>query len=296
MKNNKGIIVKAIGGFYFVNDGKQTYSCKIRGKLKRKDGGIMVGDYVDFQILNGEQGVVEDILPRDNSMIRPKIANVNQGLIILAAQDPAPDFLLLDKLLIFMQRENIEPVICFNKTDLLKPDDKVFSDLKEYEDAGFKVIYAAAEKGIGKAEIAEVLKDKITVVAGPSGAGKSTTLNLQHEDFQLETGDISEKLGRGKHTTRCVELLQLDGGWVADTPGFSRLDLPKEMLPEDLGQFYPEFKEYAPKCYFDGCLHDKEPDCAVKNALIEGKISANRYDRYLQMLAELIEMHENEYK
>lgn len=296
MKNNKGIIVKAIGGFYFVNDTKKTYSCKIRGKLKRKDGGIMVGDYVEFTVLNDEQGVVENILPRENSMIRPKIANVNQGLIILAAQDPSPDFLLLDKLLIFMQRENINPVICFNKTDLLNPDDKVFAYLKEYENAGFKVIYAAAEKGIGKEEIAEVLKNKITVVAGPSGTGKSTTLNLQHDGFNLETGHISEKLGRGRHTTRCVELLQLEGGWVADTPGFSRLDLPKEMQPEELGKFYPEFKQYAEKCYYDGCVHDKEPSCAVKEALKEGKIAATRYERYLQMLSELNEMFENEYK
>ena len=292
----EGIIVKAIGGFYYVNDGSKTFTCKIRGKLKRRDGGIMVGDKVDFEILNGEQGVVEDILPRRNSMIRPKIANVNQGLIILAAQDPDPDFLLLDKLLIFMQRESIEPVICFNKVDLLKADDPVFADLKEYEQAGFKVIYAAAEQGIGKEEIAAVLKDNITVVAGPSGAGKSTTLNLQHEDFHLETGDISEKLGRGRHTTRCVELLELDGGWVADTPGFSRLDLSKDMQPEELGNFYPEFKTPAEECYFDGCLHSKEPDCGVKTALAEGKISAKRYERYTQLLAELIELQENEYK
>lgn len=292
----QGIIVKAIGGFYFVNDGDKTYSCKIRGKLKRRDGGIMVGDDVEFSILNDEQGVVEDILPRRNSMIRPKIANVNQGLIILAAQDPAPDFLLLDKLLIFMQRAGISPVICFNKTDLLTADDPVYASLREYEQAGFPVIYASAEQGAGKDEIAAVLKGRITVLAGPSGAGKSSTLNLQHDGFQLETGDISEKLGRGRHTTRCVELLELDGGWVADTPGFSRLDLLSDMEPEELGQCYPEFRSRMEQCYYDGCLHDKEPDCAVKAALAAGEISQNRYDRYLQLLAELAEIRGQEYK
>lgn len=292
----QGIIVKAIGGFYFVNDGDKTYSCKIRGKLKRKDGGIMVGDDVEFQILNAEQGVVEDILPRRNSMIRPKIANVNQGLIILAAQDPAPDFLLLDKLLIFMQREGISPVICFNKTDLPAADDAVYAELREYEQAGFPVIYASAEQKIGKEEIARTLQGKITVLAGPSGAGKSSTLNVQQAGLQLETGDISEKLGRGRHTTRCVELLELDGGWVADTPGFSRLDLPTDLEPEELGQYYPEFRRYMENCYYDGCLHNQEPDCAVKAALAAGQIPQGRYDRYLQLLTELAEIHEQEYK
>ncbi|MGI5825550.1 MAG: ribosome small subunit-dependent GTPase A [Bacillota bacterium] len=292
----RGIIVKAIGGFYFVSENENIYTCKIRGKLKRKDGGIMVGDYVDFEILNGEQGVVEDILPRNNSMIRPKIANVNQGLIILASKDPDPDFMLLDRLLIFMQRAGVEPVICFNKTDLLTADDEIYNALREYEEAGFTVVYASAATGDGKEQLAGVLKDRITVLAGPSGAGKSSTLNLQHSDFCLETGDVSEKLGRGKHTTRCVELLPLDGGWVADTPGFSRLDLPKDMQPEELGLWYPEFKRYSEKCRYDGCRHDREPECAVKEALEAGKISCRRYERYLMLLQELIAMREQEYK
>ena len=291
----KGVIVKAIGGFYYVSDGEKTFTCKIRGKLKRRDGGIMTGDYVDFSVVSGDQGVVEDILPRTNSMIRPKIANVNQGLIVLAAKDPEPDFMLLDRLLIFMQRTGVMPVICFNKNDLLKPDDRIYSELQDYEKAGFMVVYASALTEQGREQLHNVLADKITVLAGPSGAGKSSILNLQQQTAR-ETGSVSQKLKRGRHTTRCVELLPLEGGWVADTPGFSRLDLPKDMLPEELAKLYPEFKEPALNCRFDGCRHHKEPACAVKEALSAGKISQGRYDRYLMLLQELIEMREQEYK
>ena len=291
----KGVIVKAIGGFYYVSDGKETFTCKIRGKLKRRDGGIMVGDYVNFSIVSGDQGVVEDILPRTNSMIRPKIANVNQGLIVLAAKDPEPDFMLLDRLLIFMQRAGVMPVICFNKNDLLKPEDKIYSELQDYEEAGFMVVYASALTEQGRAQLHDVLADKITVLAGPSGAGKSSILNLQQQTAR-ETGSVSQKLKRGRHTTRCVELLPLEGGWVADTPGFSRLDLPKDMLPEELTDWYPEFRKLAGNCRFDGCRHHKEPGCAVKEALASEDISQGRYDRYLMLLQELIEMREQEYK
>jgi ribosome biogenesis GTPase len=293
---SRGIIIKAIGGFYYVNDGNKNYTCKIRGKLKLKGNGVMVGDYVNFDVLNDDQGVIEDVLPRKNSLIRPKIANVNQGLIVLASKDPDPDFMLLDRLLILMQRAKIEPVICFNKVDLLADDDVVYNYLRDYEDAGFTVVYASAENGKGKEDLSALLAKKITVLAGPSGAGKSSTLNLQHEEFSLEIGNISEKLGRGRHTTRCVELLKLDDGWVADTPGFSRLDLPGDMQLEELASYYPEFKRYAELCRYDGCIHYQEPDCAIKKALADGKISSARYERYLLLLQELVKIREQEYK
>lgn len=293
---SRGIIIKAIGGFYYVNDGNKNYTCKIRGKLKLKGNGVMVGDYVNFDVLNDDQGVIEDVLPRKNSLIRPKIANVNQGLIVLASKDPDPDFMLLDRLLILMQRAKIEPVICFNKVDLLADDDEVYNYLRDYEDAGFTVVYASAENGKGKEDLSALFAKKITVLAGPSGAGKSSTLNLQHEEFSLEIGNISEKLGRGRHTTRCVELLQLDDGWVADTPGFSRLDLPGDMQLEELPSYYPEFKRYSELCRYDGCIHYQEPDCAVKKALADGKISSARYERYLLLLQELVKIREQEYK
>ena len=292
---NKGVVVKALGGFYFVSDGEKTYTCKIRGKLKRRDGGIMAGDYVTFSIVSGEEGVVEDILPRGNSMIRPKIANVNQGLIVLAAKNPEPDFMLLDRLLVFMQRAGVTPIICFNKNDLLKPGDEIYGELRDYEKAGFKVIYASALTEQGREQLHDVLADKITVLAGPSGAGKSSILNLQQQSAR-ETGSVSQKLKRGRHTTRCVELLPLEGGWVADTPGFSRLDLPKDMLPEELAGWYPEFQKHGEGCRFDGCRHHKEPQCSVKEALAAGEISRGRYDRYLLLLQELIAMREQEYK
>lgn len=292
-----GIIIKALGGFYYVSDETGTvFTCKLRGKLKRRSEGVLVGDRVSFQLIGGGEGVVEDILPRRNSLFRPKIANVDQGLIILAARDPDPDFLLLDRLLLLMQRAGIPPILCVNKTDLLSTDSPMYERFAPYEQAGFSLVWASAETGQGRESLRELLRGKITVLAGPSGVGKSSTLNLQNADLALETGSVSEKLGRGRHTTRCVELLRLDGGWVADTPGFSRLDLPADLQPEELGQWYPEFRPYAAACYYDGCRHDREPDCGVKAALAEGKISVARYERYLILLRELLELREKEYK
>lgn len=292
-----GIITKVLGGFYYVSDETGTvFTCKLRGKLKRRSEGVLVGDRVSFQIISGGEGVVEDILPRRNSLFRPKIANVDQGLIIMAAQDPDPDFLLLDRLLLLMQKAGIRPAICLNKTDLLPAGSPIYEQFAFYEQAGFPLVFASAETGRGRETLKEWLCGKITVLAGPSGAGKSSTLNLQNAELALETGSVSEKLGRGRHTTRCVELLQLDGGWVADTPGFSRLDLPTDLQAEELGQWYPEFRPYAAACYYDGCRHDREPDCGVKAALAEGKISAARYERYLILLRELMELREKEYK
>lgn len=300
----KGVLIKAFGGFYFVQYGDHVYTSSLRGRLKMEvknpefkaaTGGILVGDYVEFTPLDDETAVVENILPRTNKLIRPKIANATQGLIILAAANPKPDFMLLDRLLILMQNAHVKPIICFNKIDLIKKNHVFWAQKEVYEKAGFKVLLTSALEENPLAEILPELKDEITVVAGPSGAGKSSLLNTL-EDFSLETGTVSHKLQRGKHTTRAVELMPLEiGGWVADSPGFSRLDFTEDVQAEDLKVFYPEFIRASGDCRFDGCLHRGEPDCAVKALVSNGEIDQDRYDRYIAFMAEIEEREDNKY-
>ncbi len=290
----EGTIIKGLGGFYFVQSGKEIYSCSLRGRLRKREEGVLAGDRVVFSPLGIDQGVakgvVEDILPRQNELIRPRIANVKQGLIILAAADPDPDFSLLDRLLILMQKAGIKPAVCFNKIDLAASLQPLEAARAAYEAAGFPVIFISAYQKVGREVLRQLLQDTVTVIAGPSGAGKSSTLNMLQPGLCLETGMVSEKLGRGKHTTRVVELLPLDfGGWVADSPGFSRLDLPQDMMPEDLPGFYPDFFQPEKNCRFDGCLHDQEPECGVKQAAAAGVLSKGRYERYQLLLKELQE-------
>lgn len=305
-KNNvlTGVLIKAFGGFYFVQQGDHVYSSSLRGRLKMEvknpefkavTGGILVGDYVEFTPLDDETAVVENILPRTNKLIRPKIANATQGLIILAAANPKPDFMLLDRLLILMQNAHVKPIICFNKIDLIKKNHVFWTQKEVYEKAGFKVVLTSALEENPLAEILPELKDEITVVAGPSGAGKSSLLNTL-QDFALETGTVSHKLQRGKHTTRAVELMPLEiGGWVADSPGFSRLDFTEDVQAKDLKVFYPEFLRVSGDCRFDGCLHRGEPDCAVKSHVAAGEIDQDRYDRYIAFMAEIEEREDNKY-
>ncbi len=303
-ETKKGVLIKAFGGFYFVQAGDKVYTSSLRGRLKMEvknpefkaeTGGILVGDYVEFTPLDDETAVVENILPRENKLIRPKIANATQGLIILAAANPKPDFMLLDRLLILMQNANVKPIICFNKIDLIKKNHLFWSQKEIYEKAGFKVLLTSALEENPLAEILPELKDEITVVAGPSGAGKSSLLNTL-QDFALETGTVSHKLQRGKHTTRAVELMPLEiGGWVADSPGFSRLDFTEDVQAKDLKVFYPEFVRASGDCRFDGCLHRGEPDCAVKSQVAAGEIDQERYDRYIAFMAEIEDREDNKY-
>ena len=286
-----GIIVKAFGGFYFVQVGNQVYTCSLRGRLKKAEAGVLVGDKVLMQALGNGEGVVEEILPRQNQLLRPKAANIEQAVLVIAVRDPSPDWMLLDRLLVLVGYAGIEPVVCFNKEDLFTDLSRFPFDI--YKEAGFRVVFTGIHNNKGKEELQNILKNKISIMAGPSGVGKTSILNMIQDGLVLTTGEISNKLGRGKHTTRHVQLLPLAcGGWVADSPGFSRLDLPQDMTKELLASYYPEIRQVLGKCRFDGCSHYKEPDCAVKKLVATGKFNKERYERYIMLLEELLEREE----
>lgn len=282
----EGIVTKAYGGFYYVLAGEQLLECRLRGKFRLQKLNALPGDKVKITHLGKGKGVVEEILPRQNELIRPPIANVEQVLVVFAGHDPEPDLVLLDRLLMLAETQELKPLVCFNKCDLLTGKER--EELAAiYQQTGYPVEIISAREGIGLDSIRLTLKDRISVIAGPSGAGKSTLLNRIEPGLALKTGEVSEKIGRGRHTTRHVELLQLSfGGLVADTPGFSNLFLP-EMRREELANFFPEFIPYLGQCRFNGCLHDREPNCEVKEALEQGKISRERYANYLAFLAEV---------
>lgn len=230
--------------------------------------------------------MIEEILPRSTVLDRPQVANVDQVVIVLACADPDPQTDLLDRLLVQAEAAGLLPIICFNKTDLV---DKAVVDslIRIYIDAGYKVLPTSTKAEAGIAELRNCLKGHLTVFAGPSGAGKSSLLNAVYPGFGLKTGQVSRKIGRGRHTTRYAELLELEPeSLVVDSPGFSSLYMP-EMDSKNLGEMFPEFLPYIEHCRFNGCLHRAEPDCAVKEALHEGKISPERYQHYLIFLEEL---------
>lgn len=303
----QGILLKSHGGFYFVRAADQTYACSPRGRLKQelKDTplGLIVGDRLeicpqDEQVAGMEstfsgapnelpKATIEALLPRDNYLIRPKIANVDQCLVVLAAKHPKPDYLLLDRMLAALFTAGICPIIVLNKIDQTGAD-KLLQELAPYRAAGVEVFPISAERGEGIDPLISRLSGKISTVAGQSGVGKSTLLNILLPGRELLTGEISRKLQRGRHTTRTVELLPLavGDGWIADTPGFSRLALPTDIEPADLTHCYPDFADRIADCRFDGCRHQNEPDCAIKAAVADGKLSLERYQRYLILLDE----------
>ncbi|MFA7468405.1 MAG: ribosome small subunit-dependent GTPase A [Desulfotomaculaceae bacterium] len=282
-----GVIIKAVGGFYFVRAGDQVFRCSIRGKIRQQKSQAMVGDMVSIILMGDDDGVVEKILPRRNELVRPLIANVDQAVVIFATKQPDPSALLLDRFLVQVRAAEITPVICFNKFDLAEKKEPEL--ISHYDRTGYPVIRVSAKTGQGLESLHIFLKDRINVLAGPSGVGKSSLLNKLQPGLELQTGDISRKLQRGKHTTRHVELIPLEqGGLVADTPGFSNVYLPA-MKREELPGYYPEFKSYADQCRFNGCLHYREPNCAVKEAVRKERVSMLRYQNYLSLLAEVIE-------
>jgi ribosome biogenesis GTPase len=231
-------------------------------------------------------GTLESILPRNNIMSRPKVANVEQVLLVVPLAQPEPDLKLTDRMLVCCQSGNIQALICFNKLDLvsLAEADKLLSI---YGEAGYRAFAASALRGDGLDSLRQAIDGKISVMAGPSGSGKSTIINALDPALAQETGEISRKLKRGRHTTTYVELLPVAGGFIADTPGFSNLDLP-QLDRADLAGYFPEIKGFAGECRFLNCLHHNEPDCAVKGALDKGLISAGRYRNYLSFLAEVL--------
>ncbi|HAR91531.1 MAG TPA: ribosome small subunit-dependent GTPase A [Eubacterium sp.] len=291
----QGKIIKGIAGFYYVDSHDGVFQCKAKGIFRNKSIKPLVGDNVEFEITHEEdkEGNITEILERDNELIRPAVANIDQAMIVFALKAPNPNVNLLDKLLVCMEYQNIETIICFNKTDIA---DKDFAeDLASiYRNAGYKVLFTSATENEGVEEVKKALKGKSTVFAGPSGVGKSSMLNAIKEDAVMETGDISEKIGRGKHTTRHSEIFKTDDDtYVFDTPGFGSLFIPG-MTKEKLEDCFPEFSLYTNECRFIGCAHINEPDCAVKEALEEKKIAESRYESYKAFYEELKEQ-ENKY-
>ena len=285
----QGKIVKGIAGFYYVHVAESgIYECKAKGAFRNQKVKPLVGDNVRLEVLDEEQkkGNIEEILPRKNELIRPAVANIDQALVIFAAAKPKPNFNLLDRFLILMQYQKVPAVVCFNKQDMV--DVEELQLLKNtYESAGYPVLFTSAAKEEGITAIRELLKGKTTTVAGPSGVGKSSLINLLSPEAEMETGDISRKIERGKHTTRHSELFTLDEDtFICDTPGFSSIYLP-DMEKEELGIYFPEIAEYEPFCRFQGCAHIHEPGCGVKEALEEKKISPIRYDNYKRLYEEL---------
>ncbi len=286
----KGKIVKGIAGFYYVHlpNENRIYECKAKGIFRNQNIKPLVGD--DVEINTDDQpvgcGTISRILPRKNELIRPAVANVDQAMIIFAAAEPNPNLNLLDRFLIMMRRQGLNTIVCFNKMDIV--DDKEIALLNEtYQRCGYQVYFTSMLEGNGLEEMSELLKGKTTVLAGPSGVGKSTFINLLQPEVKMETGVVSEKIKRGKHTTRHSELIYVEQDtYVMDTPGFSSLYID-EIETEELKDYFQEFREYEDQCRFGGCSHRNEPGCAVKEALAENKISKIRYDNYIILYNEL---------
>lgn len=287
-----GKIVKGIAGFYYVHiEGKGVYACRAKGIFRNIHVKPLVGDNVCIDILDEteKEGNVTEVLPRKNELLRPAVANIDQALIIFAIVKPDPNFNLLDRFLIRMERQNLTSIICFNKEDIASEEEKA-ALCQAYESCGYQVLFVSAVDGKGMERLRELLLGKTTTVAGPSGVGKSTIINYLHPAAQMETGSISRKIERGRHTTRHSEMIALgEETYIMDTPGFTSLSI-EEIEKEELSTYYPEFAQYEPYCRFRGCAHINEPDCRIKKAVEDGKISRVRYENYKILYQELKEV------
>ena len=284
----EGRIIKGIGGFYYIETEKGLYECRARGIFRKNKITPLVGDFVKISVVDedNKKGVVEEIQERKTELVRPPIANVNKALIVFAVKNPTPHLSLLDRFIVLAERENLEIVIILTKIDL--DDDNTFEKIKNiYEPCGYKVIGVSNLENKNIDKVKEELKDNTVVFAGPSGVGKSSLLNQIDSNFQLKTGDVSDKIKRGKHTTRHAELLKLEcGGMVADTPGFSSLTLD-DIDESELKEYFIEFDKYDECRFGSRCIHENEPSCAVKEAVENGDISKKRYESYIQLLNEI---------
>lgn len=286
-----GKIIKGIAGEYFVHvPNKGIYRCKAKGIFRHKNVKPLVGDNVQLDVLSQEDmtGNITDVCVRKNQLIRPAVANIDQTLVVFAAKSPAPNRNLLDRFLVMMESQSIDTVLCFNKIDLV--DDREIYDMRDtYQKAGYKVIFISVKNNQGIDEVEAILKGKTTSLAGPSGVGKSSLLNRLVPEAVMETGDISRKIERGKHTTRHSEIFSMDGDtYLMDTPGFSSV-YTCECEKEELKCYFPEIYHYEGQCRFNGCVHINEPDCAVKEAVGQGAIGNSRYENYVSFYNEIKE-------
>ena len=285
----QGKIIKGIAGFYYVHvPGQGVYECKAKGIFRKEQVKLLVGDDVEIDLLNESEqtGNIRTLLPRSSQLVRPAVANVDQALVIFAITHPQPNFNLLDRFLVMMQQQGLSCIICLNKLDL-DWEGKGQEYAENYRACGYPVLTVSAAEKQGIEQLKEQLRGRTTTVAGPSGVGKSSLVNCLQSGTVMETGEISQKIERGRHTTRHSELIALgEDTYILYTPGFSSLGL-FDLEKEQLTAYYPEFRDYETSCRFGGCTHTAEPECAVKEALEQGRISRLRYENYCQLYEEL---------
>ena len=285
-----GRIINLISGFYYVDAGRQIYTCKLRGRVKSV-GFPLVGDMVEISLLNGQNGVIEKILPRRNEFIRPAVSNVDMIVFVASESLPVTDPFLIDRLSVIALEQNCDFALCINKNDISNSD-RLFDIYKE---SGFPTIRTSAETGEGISELMEVIAGKSCVLSGNSGVGKSSLINRIVGDDSAQVGDVSIKLGRGKHKTRQVRLYELPNNtYIADTPGFASFDVEMvaDVRKENLQYDFPDFSEYIGRCRFSDCGHTGEPGCAVARAVLDGKVNSSRYDSYLRLYS-LVSQHKS---
>ena len=281
-----GVVVKAYNSFYYVQSEKLLLSCKVRGRFKKERFTLMVGDEVRCSLTGHNEGLIEEILPRRSLLKRPAVANVDQVVITFAAANPDISTTLVDKLLVLAESSHLSALLCINKSDLADSEEPS-RIIPIYTAIGYPVLLTSVKTGQGMAELRQRLIGRVTAFAGPSGAGKSSLLNAVEPGLTLVTGEVSAKIGRGRHTTRYAQLLPLSGGgFVVDTPGFSATEFT-ELDPTGLGLCFPEIAGLAGGCKFSTCLHDREPQCAVKDAVQTGGVELSRYESYKAILQEL---------
>jgi ribosome biogenesis GTPase len=282
----EGVVIKGYGGFYFVYTPEGLWRCSLRGRIRHRGEQVLVGDRVLVRPAGDGVGTVEEVLPRKTRLVRPPVANVDQVVIVMAAAEPEADLYLLDRLLVVVGATGLEAAICVNKVDLVAAGGPSWVEV--YRRAAYSVVTTSTVTRTGLDRLVDLLAGKVSVLAGPSGVGKSSLLNALVPGLALKTGGISRKLGRGRHVTRHVELLVLpQHGLVADTPGFSSLYLPA-LKREQVSELFPEMEAHRGRCRFAVCLHYREPECGVRQAVAEGKIAPWRYEHYVRFLEEVM--------
>ena len=289
-----GIIIKALSGFYYVETEKKIYTCKARGNFRKSGVSPLVGDRVEISINDGQNGTIEQILPRKNRLKRPPVANIDKLFILSSFDNPTPNTLIIDKLTVLARHEGIEPIIAFNKSDMGD-----FSEFEKiYKNAGFKTYVLSALSGEGLEELKMELKDSVSAFTGNSGVGKSSVLNALLGENAIATGEVSEKLGRGRHTTRHTEFYPLSfGGFVADTAGFAAIEVGDDYsLKENLVNCFEDFADFICDCRFATCSHTKEKGCGVIEAVENGKIQKTRHESYISLFDELKDLKEWQFK